>query len=94
MKEKSGRFYLHKNEIAQLPNKSGVYFLYQKGDVLVYIGKALSFRKRIPQHNGSKQFIRVAFECCHWSRIRKREKELLNLYEKEHDQLPHYNKVH
>jgi len=94
MKEVAGRFYLHKNEITQLPNKSGVYFLYQKGGVLVYIGKALSLRNRVPQHNGNKHFTYIAFESCHWSRARNREKELLNLYEQEHGQLPYYNNVH
>ena len=94
MKEVSGRYYLDKNKIAQLPNKSGVYFLYQKGRILVYIGKALSLRNRVPQHNTNKDFIYIGFEPCHWSRARNLERELLNLYEKEHGQLPYYNRIH
>lgn len=93
MKEKSGRFYLQKEEMANLPEKSGVYFLYQKGGILVYIGMALSFRDRIPQHDGDKEFAYIAYEPCHISRARQLEKELLKLYQKEHGQTPYYNKV-
>jgi excinuclease UvrABC nuclease subunit len=94
MKEVSGRFYLNKNKIFQLPNKSGVYFLYQKGRILVYIGKALSLLNRIQKHYADKEFTDIGFELCHWSRTRQLENELLNLYEKEHGQLPYYNKIH
>lgn len=93
MKEELGRFYLSKTEISRLPEKSGVYFLYQKGRILVYIGKALSLKNRVPQHDLDKNFIYLAYELCHWSRSRKLEKEFLNLYKKEHGQLPYYNKV-
>ena len=94
MKEISGRFYLHKSKISQLPNKSGVYFLYQKGSILVYIGKASSLQERIPVSSANKEFTDIGFEFCHWSRARQIENELLNLYEKEHGQLPYYNKNH
>jgi hypothetical protein len=93
MREEAGRFYLSKKEIAQLPEKSGVYFLYQKGWILVYIGKALCLRKRVPQHDLNKTFFYIGYELCHWSRARKLEKELLNIYRKKHTQLPYYNKV-
>lgn len=93
MKEVAGRIYLYKSEIAQLPEKSGVYFLYQKGKILVYIGKALSLKIRVPQHDIDKEFIYIGYELCHSTRARKLEKELLNLYKKEHGQLPYYNKI-
>ena len=93
MKEEAGRFYLSKKEMPRLPEKSGVYFLYQKSGILVYIGKALYLKKRIPNHDLDKEFICLGYELCHWSRARAREKELLKLYKKEHSQLPYYNKV-
>ena len=93
MKVQPRRFYLSNKEISQLPEKSGVYFLYQRGRILVYIGKALCLKRRVPQHDLSKDFLDVGFELCHWSRARNLEKELLNLYKKEHAQLPYYNKV-
>lgn len=93
MKEEAGRFYLSKKEISQLPEKSGVYFLYQNGGILVYIGKALYLKRRVPQHDLDKNFLYVGYELCHWSRARNLEKELLNLYKKEHGQFPYYNKV-
>jgi excinuclease UvrABC nuclease subunit len=93
MKEEAGRFYLSKGEISQLPEKSGVYFLYQKGGILAYIGKALYLKRRVRQHDLDKHFSYVGYELCHWSRARNLEKELLNLYKKEHGQFPYYNKV-
>jgi len=93
MKKVPRRLYLSKEEIHHLPQKSGVYFLYQEGSILVYIGKALSLKNRVPKHDLDKNFSYVAYELCHWSRARTIEKERLNLYKKEHNQLPCYNKV-
>ena len=86
------RFYLERENISDLPDESGVYFLYQKGNVLVYIGKAASLKKRVLQHDREKGFSRVGYELCHYSRARKLEKELIELYLREHGQLPYYNK--
>jgi excinuclease UvrABC nuclease subunit len=86
------RLYLKRADLASLPDESGVYFLYQRGNILVYIGKATSLRKRVIQHDGEKEFSRVGYELCHYSRARKLEKELIELYLKEHGQLPYYNK--
>lgn len=94
MKKRLGRVRVQKKEIARLPDKSGVYFLYQKGGILVYIGEALSLRTRVPQHDLNKEFEYIEYETCHWSRARQLERELLNAYEKEHGQLPYYNKIH
>jgi len=94
MREIPSRVYLHKNNASQLPDRSGVYFLYQKGNFLVYIGKALSLLKRIPNHDAEKEYVEIGYELCHWSRARQLEKKLINLYEKEHGQLPYYNKIH
>jgi len=93
VKKEAGRFYLSKREISLSPEKSGVYFLYQNGGILVYIGKALSLKKRVAQHDLDKAFLYVGYELCHWSRARKLEKELLNLYKKEDSQLPYFNKL-
>jgi len=86
------RFYLSKEKISNLPDESGVYFLYQTGNILVYIGKALSLNKRVIQHDKEKEFSRIGYQLVHYSRARKLEKDLLELYEKEHGQKPYYNK--
>lgn len=86
------RLYLNRENLYNLPDESGVYFLYQRGNILVYIGKAASLKKRVIQHDGEKGFSRVGYELCHYSRARKLEKELIDLYLKEHGQLPYYNK--
>lgn len=41
------RFYLSKENISNLPDESGIYFLYQTGNILVYIGKAMSLKKEL-----------------------------------------------
>jgi excinuclease UvrABC nuclease subunit len=86
------RVYLDKENIIDLPDESGIYFLYQKGNILVYIGKATSIRKRVLQHDKEKEFSRIGYELVHYSRARKLENELLELYFKEHGRLPYYNK--
>lgn len=86
------RLYLKRENLSNLPDESGVYFLYQRGNILVYIGKAASLKKRVIQHDGEKGFSRVGYELCHYSRARKLEKELIELYLREHGQLPYYNK--
>ena len=86
------RLYIEKESICRLPDESGVYFLYQKRNILVYIGKALSLRKRILQHDREKEFTRIGYEVVHYSRARKLEKDLIMLYHKEHGQLPYYNR--
>lgn len=88
------RSYLRKEEIARLPHISGIYFLYQDNGMLVYIGKASSLRKRVPQHNWQKQFSYMVYEPCHRLRLDDLEKQYLQLYESEHGQLPFYNKNH
>ena len=91
--ETVNRSYLSKKDISHLPEKSGVYFLYQESGILVYIGKALYLSKRVPKHDLDKDYSYLAYELCHWSRARVREKELITLYKREHGQLPYYNKV-
>jgi len=86
------RFYLSKENISNLPEGSGVYFLYQTGNILVYIGMAISLKKRVTQHDKEKEFSRIGYQVVHYSRARKLEKELIELYFKEHGQLPYYNK--
>jgi excinuclease UvrABC nuclease subunit len=86
------RVYLDKENIMNLPDESGVYFLYQKGNILVYIGKATSIRKRVFQHDKEKEFSRIGYQLTHNSRARKLEKEFIELYLKEHSQLPYYNR--
>jgi excinuclease UvrABC nuclease subunit len=86
------RFYLDKNNISNLPDEAGVYFLYQEGNILVYIGKATSLRNRVLQHEEEKEFCRIGYEIVHYSRARQLEKELIELYLREHGQLPYYNK--
>jgi excinuclease UvrABC nuclease subunit len=86
------RLYLQKEDISNLPDESGVYFLYQKGNILVYIGKATSLKTRVLQHDKEKEFSRISYEVVHYSRARKLEKELIDLYFKEHGQFPYYNK--
>ncbi|OGO23918.1 MAG: hypothetical protein A2Z28_05445 [Chloroflexi bacterium RBG_16_51_9] len=77
-----------------LPNEAGVYFLYQIGDVLVYIGKAQSLFRRVHEHEKEMIFCRVGYETTHYSRARILEKELIELYVNEHGQFPLYNKRH
>ena len=88
----SKRKYLDRNDISDLPKESGVYFLYQKGDVLVYIGKAANICQRVPNHDSEKVFCKVGYELTFLSRARIREKQLIALYIEEHGQLPYYNK--
>ncbi|MBL7075385.1 hypothetical protein ISS37_09140 [candidate division KSB1 bacterium] len=85
------RKFLTSSQINQLPNESGVYFLYQ-GSILVYIGKAINLRTRVPDHDNNKKFDGIEFEVTHWSRARKLEKQLLQDYFNNHNQYPHYNK--
>jgi len=86
------RVSLDKENIIDLPDESGVYFLYQKGNILVYIGKAASIIKRVLEHDKEKEFNRIGYQLVHYSRARKLENELLELYLKEHGQLPYYNR--
>ena len=88
------RIYLGKHAMSRLPDESGVYFLYQSGSILVYIGKAISVRDRVLQHDKDKdkEFIRIGYELVHYPRARKLEQELLKLYREEHGQLPYYNR--
>jgi excinuclease UvrABC nuclease subunit len=86
------RFYLGRENISNLPDEAGVYFLYQKGNILVYIGKATSLKNRVLRHDPEKEFSRIGYQIVHYSRARKLEKELIELYLREHGQLPYYNK--
>lgn len=86
------RFYLEKRNLSNLPEEAGVYFLFQSSNILVYIGKAFCLRKRVIQHDKEKKFSRIGYEVVHYSRARVLERELLELYLKEHGQLPYYNK--
>ncbi|HEU4906675.1 MAG TPA: nucleotide excision repair endonuclease, partial [Solirubrobacterales bacterium] len=36
--------------ITELPDAPGVYLFYGRGDELLYVGKALSIRKRVGSH--------------------------------------------
>jgi excinuclease UvrABC nuclease subunit len=86
------RIFLKKPQISQLPEESGVYFLFQSNNILVYIGKASCLRRRVVQHDKEKEFSQIGYEITHYSRARILEKQLLKLYLKEHGQLPYYNK--
>jgi len=86
------RTYVNKKYIDELPTRSGVYFLYHEGNILVYIGKAKSIKSRILDHDKTKIFKFIAYEETHYSRARELEKSLIELYKKEHNQLPYYNK--
>ncbi|MDD5039157.1 MAG: hypothetical protein PHN78_07570 [Dehalococcoidales bacterium] len=88
----SKRCYLDRESISVLPEEAGVYFLYQDGNVLVYIGKATNIHRRVPNHDKEKVFCRVGYELTHFSRARTLEKQLIALYVKEHGQLPYYNR--
>ena len=86
------RIYLEKKYISELPDQSGIYFLYQEGNVLVYIGIAISLRRRVIKHDDNKDFCRIGYELIHYSRARTLERDLLSQYKEAHGQLPHYNK--
>jgi DNA polymerase III subunit epsilon len=88
------RPYIDKKNLSVLPQEAGVYFLYQDGNLLVYIGKANSIRNRVVQHDKEKVFCGIEYELTHYSRARTLEKELLSKYEEEHGQLPYYNRQH
>lgn len=88
------RLYFGKDNLDSLPEESGIYFLYQAGNILVYIGKANCIRRRVTDHDKDKEFIRVGCEITHRSRARTLEKELLAEYSTKHGQLPLYNKQH
>jgi len=94
MTNKAGnkRPYVDRKNISALPQESGVYFLYQDGNLLVYIGKANSIRSRVMQHDKEKTFCGVAYELTHFSRARTLEKELLSQHVKENVELPYYNR--
>jgi hypothetical protein len=91
-KQRKSRIYLAKEATPSLPDESGVYLLYQENGAMVYIGIALSLRKRIPQHVGQKEFCRIGYELVHYSRARKLEEKLLRGYFYEHGQLPYFNR--
>ena len=88
------RHYLDRENIASIPDESGVYFLYQTGNVLVYIGKANAIRRRVLTHDKEKAFCRISYELTHFSRARTLEKRLIDIYVKEHGQFPYYNRRH
>jgi len=91
----SNRAYISRENIDTLPDESGVYFLFQSGNILVYIGRAKSIRRRIADHDSYKVFISVGYELTHFSRARDREKQLIAQYYEEHGhQLPFYNRQH
>jgi len=94
VRDGAGGFHLQRDEITRLLNRWGVYFPYQGGWILVYIGKALSLRARVPQHDLNEEFMYIGYEPCHWSRARELERKLLDSYEREHGQLPCYSKIH
>jgi excinuclease UvrABC nuclease subunit len=83
---------LEKRNISKLPDEAGVYFLFQRSNILVYIGKAICLSKRVIQHDKEKEFSRIEYEVVHCSRARALERQLLDLYMQEHGQLPYYNK--
>lgn len=37
-------------ELKKLPNKSGVYIMHDKNDTIIYVGKAISLKKRVTQY--------------------------------------------
>ncbi len=88
------RYYLDSENISALPDEAGVYFLYQSGNVLVYIGKANSIRRRVLDHDKEKVFCRVGYELTHFSRARALEKQLIDQHHNERGQLPYYNRQH
>ena len=46
--------------ISKLPEKTGVYYLYDDRGVLIYVGKSISIRQRILQHLGTAKTNRAA----------------------------------
>ncbi|MGH2624590.1 MAG: nucleotide excision repair endonuclease, partial [Sphingobacterium sp.] len=45
--------------IAEIPNAVGVYFIYDKLDRLLYVGKSIHIRKRLLQHFKSTDYREV-----------------------------------
>ena len=39
-----------KEELKKLPDKPGVYIMHDKDDKIIYVGKAISLRKRVRQY--------------------------------------------
>ncbi|MBR9690783.1 GIY-YIG nuclease family protein [Candidatus Woesearchaeota archaeon] len=39
-----------------IPKKSGIYRLYDKNKILIYIGRSLSLARRLSEHSFSKEF--------------------------------------
>lgn len=50
LKNPPKNFLLLKNEIANLPEKPGVYFFYDKNDFLLYIGKSKNLKERVESY--------------------------------------------
>jgi hypothetical protein len=51
-----------KELLNQMPNNSGIYRLYSADKTLVYIGRTLSFSRRLREHNFSKEFTYFSIE--------------------------------
>lgn len=39
-----------KKELSKLPEKPGVYLMYDKDDTIIYVGKAINLKNRIRQY--------------------------------------------
>ncbi len=46
--------------ISKIPEKTGVYYLYDEKGVLIYVGKSVNIRNRIKQHLGTAKTLRSA----------------------------------
>jgi DNA polymerase-3 subunit epsilon len=51
---------LNLSNLAQIPEKTGVYYLYDDRGVLIYVGKSVSIRQRVMQHLGTSKTNRAA----------------------------------
>lgn len=65
---------------------SGIYFLH-RGGVVVYVGQALSIRKRICEHIGqaTKRFDSVSFQFCHTRDLNKLEQKYIRRFAPEYN---------
>ena len=54
------------DELKKLPDLPGVYIMHDKSDAIIYIGKAVSLRKRVRQY----------FQPSHNEGIKKKQKQL------------------
>jgi hypothetical protein len=57
---------INKNDIEKISNKKGVYYLYNKDEKLIYIGKSKNVKSRIKQHLASSRFKAEIFKISYF----------------------------